>query len=290
VRKKAAVRAFQAIGSRTELIGAHSNGTEPFASLASKVLSNGYSVVPVTPGTKLVPRTESDWRRFCWRAMTPRELKLYERQYADHGLGLACGFHTVGIDIDADDEFLARDLISMAEQTFTKTPLVRGGREPHVSLIYACSEAVMTYMLPWLEILGVGRYVVVHGDHPDTGHPYNWLRGHSPLDTPVWLLPKITQNSVDLYIRAVSPLLGVNYDNIRFDIGQQHMEWMLSSRTQLITQLALAVLRGKQVARTRARKMLADGVFCVPTLTIRSNHRATRSCLSAQSQRDHNRR
>jgi hypothetical protein len=241
----------------------------PFGSFAPKILSNGYSVIPVTPGTKEVPRTEPDWRRFCWHKMTLEEMKVYHQRYADYGLGIACGFHTVAIDIDADDLFLSRDLISAAEEVFSKTPLVRAGKEPHVSLIYACSEPVMTYMLPWLEILGVGRYVVAYGDHPNTGYQYKWARDHSPIDTPAWVLPKITQTSVNLYVKAVSPILGVNYANIGFDIGQEHMEWMLSSRTQLIKQLTLAVVRGKPAAKIRARKMLADGIFCVPTFKLR---------------------
>jgi hypothetical protein len=201
--------------------------------------------------------------------MTSEEMKVYQQRYADHGLGLACGFHTVCIDIDADEESLSRDLTSAAEEIFLKTPLVRVGKEPHVNLVYACSEPIMAFGLPKLEVLGVGRYLAAYGDHPFTGYPYKWVRGHSPIDTPAWVLPKITQRDVDRYIKTVSSILGINYDDIVFDIGQEHMERMLSSRTQLTMQLALAVLRGKPAAKRRARKMLADGVLCVPTFKLR---------------------
>jgi Bifunctional DNA primase/polymerase, N-terminal len=247
-----------------------------FASLAPKILANGYSAIPVSPGAKHVPRSEPDWRRFCWQKMTPSELKTYQRRYADHGVGLACGFHTVAIDIDAEDEFLSLDLLSGAEEIFSKTPLIRAGKTPHFALVYACSEPIVTYMLPWLEILGVGRYVVAYGDHVSTGKRYRWICGHAPIDTPVWDLPRVTQASVDRYVKAVSPMLGVDHREIGFDIGQEHMEWMLSSRTQLASQLAFALFRGKPSAKVRARKLLADGVFCVPTLKVRAAR--SRSC------------
>src|SRR5437868_6314334 len=132
------------------------DGCRRFGWLASTILGNGYSVVPITPGTKNLPRTDTDWRRFCWKKMTPEEVRVYERLYDNHGLGLACGLHTVSIDIDADDQVLARKLILAAEQAFSRTPLVRGGKGPGVNMIYACSEPVITYTLPWLEILGLG--------------------------------------------------------------------------------------------------------------------------------------
>ena len=201
--------------------------------------------------------------------MTPEEVRVYERLYDNHGLGLACGLHTVSIDIDADDQVLARELISAAEQAFSRTPLVRGGKGPGVNMIYACSEPVITYTLPWLEILGLGRYVVAYGDHPNSGQSYRWILGHSPVDTPAWELPGITQASINLYVKAVCPILGVDYADIGLDTGQQHSEWMLSSRSQLVKQLALTILKGKTAAKTRARKVLRDGIFHVPTLRVR---------------------
>jgi hypothetical protein len=239
-----------------------------FASLAPKVISNGYSAIPVTPGTKDVPRTEPDWRRFCWNKMTQDQIRTYRERYAGHGLGLACGFHGVAIDIDAEDRCTSRDLMSAAERIFSKTPLVRVGKEPRVSLIYACSGPIISYHLPRLEILGVGRYTVAYGDHPDTGLPYKWIRGCSPIDTPIWALPQITQSAVETYIRAICPILGINYDHIAFDFGQGHLEWMLSSRTQLMKQLALAIFKGKPVAKTRTRGLILDGFVCVPQFKL----------------------
>src|SRR6266542_2489263 len=74
--------------------------------------------------------------------------------------------------------------------------------------------------------------------------------------------------SVDRYIKAVCPILGVNYDHIAFEFGQEHLEWMLSSRNQLMKQLALAVFKGKPVAKARTRKLLLDGFVCVPQFTL----------------------
>lgn len=239
-----------------------------FASLAPKVLSNGYSAIPVIPRTKDVPRSEPDWRRFCWSRIKSEDMKLYQQRYAGYGLGLACGFHGATIDIDAEDRSMSRDLMSAAEEIFSTTPLVRVGKEPRVSLIYACSGPIISYHLPQLEILGVGRYTVAYGDHPDTGSPYKWIRGHSPSNTPVSALPQITQSSVDLYIKAISPILKINYNDITFGFAQDHMEWMLCSRTELIKQLALAVFKGKPLAKTRARKMVLDGFLCVPQFKL----------------------
>ncbi len=114
---------------------------------------------------------------------------------------------------------------------------------------------------------------MVYGNHPITGDPYKWVQGRSPVDTPVAGLPQITQNSVDLYIRTVCPILGINYADIAFDIGQEHMERMLSSRTQLLKQLVLAIFKGKPAAKNRARELLGDGIFCVPTFKLRRSAR-----------------
>jgi hypothetical protein len=106
-----------------------------------RLVANGYSILPIMPGTKKPGRFRSgawedypDWTRHASRPTSEHELGVW-RTWPDAGVGIACGT-VVGIDIDIAEPELALELERLARDRLGDTPALRIGRAPKRLLVY----------------------------------------------------------------------------------------------------------------------------------------------------------
>lgn len=144
-----------------------------------RLVANGYSILPIMPGTKKPGRFRSgvwadypDWTRHAARPTSEHELDVW-RTWPDAGVGIACGI-VVGIDIDISDPDLALHLERLARDRLGDTPALRIGRAPKRLLVYRTKAPFAGIRRAPIEVLGLGQQFVAHAIHPDTGRPYEW--------------------------------------------------------------------------------------------------------------------
>jgi hypothetical protein len=113
-----------------------------FGPLAETIVDNGYTVVPVLPGTKK-PRFQN-WQKGCFADTDPAFLARHVAKYPGDSVGLACGSKIIGIDIDATDPQRAAELQHLATEMLGDTPLLRIGELPKRLLVYRAGERINT--------------------------------------------------------------------------------------------------------------------------------------------------
>src|SRR5512134_1858393 len=96
-----------------------------FGIVAPRLAQNGYSPIPIRPGSKR-PATNG------WPAFRLDDAALAE--YRQCGTGLLCG-RLVGLDIDVLDEAAADELYELAQAKLGRGPS-RIGRAPKVLIAY----------------------------------------------------------------------------------------------------------------------------------------------------------
>lgn len=171
-----------------------------FAEVAERLADNGYSPLPIKPGSKRV--VERDWTRFCLTPVNDATMGRWLDRHADWGTGLATG-RLVGIDIDILDQDAAFEAETRARTVFGDTPLVRIGKAPKRALFYRAAAPFKTIKADPLEVLAEGRQAVAFAIHPDTGRPYVWPE-ESPLDVPFDALPVITEAQARRWVGETS--------------------------------------------------------------------------------------
>lgn len=176
-----------------------------FADVAERLADNGYSPLPVKPGSKRV--VETGWTRYCLEPIDGPTLDRWVSRHSDWGTGLATG-RLVGIDIDILDQDGAFKAERRARAIFGDTPLVRIGKAPKRLLFYRASEPFNTLKADPLEVLAIGRQAVAFAVHPETGNPYVWA-DESPLDVPFEALPAVTERQAHEWIGNTSSTVPV---------------------------------------------------------------------------------
>jgi hypothetical protein len=187
----------------------------PWARLAETVAFNGFSPVPLRPGTKK-PRF-SKWSRACYAPPDPPFISAHATRFPTDSVGLACGRVREGEDIlgwlfvldcDAEDPAESSRIAEIVRATLGETPLIRFGRFPRWSRIYRASGPIRSAKGLNFEILGAGRQLVAFGLHPLTSQPYLWTE-----ETPV----SITAQSVPMVgASAISEL------KLQLGLGNHH--------------------------------------------------------------------
>ena len=174
-----------------------------FKTFAPAVFANGYTPLPIRPRTKMtrLPR----WQFLCGRSLRPSKLQGFVAKYPCDSVGLACGA-IIAIDIDSLDETRAGILQGVAEEILGPTPLLRIGRYPKRMLIYRSADpSPRTQRLGDIEILGNKAYVLAFGIHPQTGRPYEWTGGASPVDLRRDQVPAVGNDQIQALIRQIQP-------------------------------------------------------------------------------------
>jgi len=171
-----------------------------FGEIAEKLLDNGYTPLPIRPGSKAP--APSRWTSIDIDA---QRVEAWARNYPDHGVGLRTG-HLVGIDIDILDADLAWQVKALAERRFGET-LLRVGRWPKQLLLYRTETPFAKIDLKPVEILGKGQQFVAFGLHETTRKPYYWPLGDTPLDVPLDQLPLVDHDDVQAFVAEAKALV-----------------------------------------------------------------------------------
>jgi len=167
------------------------------ADMAQQYTNFGFSVIPLTRGTK--QPALSSWAEFQTKRPTLTEVQTWWDSGQQYGIAIVCGkvSGVVVLDIDDTDKFgVALNTIG---ETLPDTPIVRTRKGWHVYFKYPQNRIVRRHdrLSDWgAELRGDGCYVVAPPTEID-GHRYHWAKrngklmalGQVPLaDCPEWLL------------------------------------------------------------------------------------------------------
>lgn len=150
----------------------------PLAYLGSRLIDNGYSIVPIAVGKK-APGFDN-WSKA--RSNKPQLEEWITSGHRQSGVGILTK-HTPAVDIDVRNEEIALEAEAKAREIFGDAPL-RIGMAPKRLLVFR-TEAPFRKMrsnkyedewgdMHQIEILGDGQQFVAYHTHPDTGRPYMW--------------------------------------------------------------------------------------------------------------------
>lgn len=154
--------------------------TSWMARLGARLVTNGYAILPIAPGTKKPGRRirgewldYPDWTRHAERATTDVEVATWSA-WQGCGIGILGG-SVAALDIDiADNAELALRIEQLARERLGDTPALRIGRAPKRLLVYRTAEPFRGIRRAPLEMLCLGQQFVAYAVHPDTGQPYAW--------------------------------------------------------------------------------------------------------------------
>ena len=173
----------QAAGGRPFVVS-----TWTYGDAAPRLLQHGYEPLPIRPGKKSpVPER--------WNTLPIDEARI-EQWIAEHpacSIGLRTGT-LVGVDIDILDPDLAHRIEQLVRTRLGDT-LVRVGLWPKRLLLYRTDTPFSKLSVKGIEVLGRGQQFVALGIHPDTGQPYYWPEGDTPLDVALTELPLVREDT-----------------------------------------------------------------------------------------------
>jgi hypothetical protein len=187
-------------------------GPNFMARFGTRLVANGYSVIPIQPGTKK-PGCHRDgqwrdypgWTRHASRATTDLELQEWGR-WPETGVGVVGG-SVAGVDIDiAEDAELALRVEQLARERLGDTPAMRIGRAPKRLLVYRTAAPFKGLKRHPLEVLCLGQQFVAYAIHPGTGRPYDWPEeGLADLD--ISSLPEVDEEQARAFLEEAAALL-----------------------------------------------------------------------------------
>lgn len=160
--------------------------SQSYGDLAARLLDNGYEPLPILAGTK---RPAVD----AWTTVRIDEAQVsrWIETYPMAGVGLRTG-QLVGIDIDVLDPDTAHQMGRIVEARLGSVPM-RVGLWPKRLYLARTETPFAKLSARKLELLGLGQQFVAFGIHPDTGQPYYWPSGDTPLDLPLADLPLVDE-------------------------------------------------------------------------------------------------
>lgn len=166
-----------------------------------QIAEHGYEVIPIRPGHKR-PYGD-DWETY--KADPAAVRKWISTGKGSFGIGIRTRT-APAVDIDCYDRKLVEHMVAFAEKLTGKT-LQRVGQPPKTLLAYRSAKPFPKVQTPIyldekgrrvkLEVLGDGQQYVAAHIHPDTGKPYVWKDGRSPLKVKLADLPEITQEQAE---------------------------------------------------------------------------------------------
>jgi hypothetical protein len=187
--------------------------TENFmARYGERLVSNGYAILPIQPGTKKPGRHArgkwhgyGEWTRHAARPTTDIELNSWSR-WPGCGIGIVGGA-VAAVDIDiAHDPELALEVEQLARARLGDTPAVRIGKAPKRLLVYRTASPFRGIKRHPLEVLCLGQQFVAYAVHPETAAPYAWPE-EGLADIDIASLPVITAEQAAAFLEEAEALL-----------------------------------------------------------------------------------
>ena len=175
------------------------------ARFGAQLLANGYTILPIQPGTKKPGRHSrgtwhdyGEWNRHAERATTEVEVATWSR-WPDCGVGIVGGT-VAALDIDIrEDAELALKIEQLARQRLGDTPALRIGRAPKRMLVYRTVAPFRGIKRHPLEVLCLGQQFLAYADHPETAAPYSWPE-EGLADIDIGSLPAITAEQAAAFL------------------------------------------------------------------------------------------
>ncbi|MDA8163284.1 MAG: AAA family ATPase [Desulfobacteraceae bacterium] len=148
-------------------------------------LTRGFSIIPVTRGTK--KPALSSWREFQERRVTDKEVNAWFGN-GSNGIGIVTGVISGIAVVDLDGP----EAVAFAKaHDFPPTPLVKTGKGYHA--YYRYSAGVRNFQkrddLPGIDLRGDGGFVVAPPSVHASGNRYQWVEGKGLDDLPLAELP-----------------------------------------------------------------------------------------------------
>lgn len=186
--------------------------TSPYNTTGARLVDNGYSAIPIMPGTKRPGDYRmkewwgtSEWQRYCDRLPTDIETEIWHT-WPDAGVCVALGHELKVIDIDTDDADLMAAVLAILPDSEVKK---RGNKG--FSAFYRGSRAIVSAPFSVgktrvVDLLAYGRQTVLPPTiHPDTGQPYHWLGSETLEGVSLSSLPLLPDNIAELLATALTP-------------------------------------------------------------------------------------
>jgi primase-like protein/bifunctional DNA primase/polymerase-like protein/uncharacterized protein DUF3987 len=194
------------------------------AAFGARLIANGYSILPIAPGTKKPGRYRSGswgefpgWPQYGERCPTDLELITWSK-WPGAGIGVVGG-SVAAVDIDiVDDPDLALQVEKLCREHLGDSPALRIGRAPKRLLVFRTATPFKGIKRHPLEVLCLGQQFVAYAVHPDTGAPYIWPEeGLADLD--IDSLPEITEAQALAFLDAAMALIPERLRPVRLETG-----------------------------------------------------------------------
>jgi hypothetical protein len=124
------------------------------------------------------------WNTLCIVPWDRDDLITATVEFNTCNCGIAADDRRVVLDVDVLDQDTSNSLARAADLHLGETPLVRVGRAPKFVRIYRRQPGSVirsTKPKPVEVMCGSGQ-CVAFGLHEETGQPYRWITGYSPID------------------------------------------------------------------------------------------------------------
>ena len=186
--------------------------TSFMARFGARLVTNGYAILPIGPGTKKPGRYQRgawadypEWNRHAERGTTEVEVATWA-SWPECGVGIVGGA-VAAVDIDIkDDADLALRIEQLARERLGDTQALRIGRAPKRMLVYRTAVPFRGIKRHPLEVLCLGQQFVAYANHPDTGAPYAWPE-EGLADIDITNLPEITAEAAVAFLDEAYTLL-----------------------------------------------------------------------------------
>jgi hypothetical protein len=152
------------------------------------------------------------WNELCTVPWDRDDLITAVVEFNTCNCGIAADAQLVFLDVDVLDQETSNSLARTADLHLGQTPLVRIGRAPKFVRIYrrqAGSVIRSTKPKPVEVMCGSGQ-CVAFGLHEETGQPYRWIAGYSPLDLPAddHAIPALDAAQLQRFLTAARGIVG----------------------------------------------------------------------------------
>jgi len=187
----------------------------PFAEAAPLLYEQGYSPIPIMPGSKAPGEYDAyrrrwrlrwDWQKLC-TSRAHHKTVAHWATCPDAGIGVACGFGgLICVDIDFEPAMIA--LLNILPECNVQ----KIGRKG-VSLFYKGDASKIKSRgfrtierVGLVDLLSAGKQTVLPPTpHRDTGHPYFWNRDETLLDTSVGGLAVLPDDIAERIAEVLRP-------------------------------------------------------------------------------------
>jgi hypothetical protein len=165
----------------------------PYACVGAKLIDNGFSAIPLLPGTKRP--ADLRWSQYCDNLPEDHKADAWSRM-PNAGVGIACGFNgVVALDFDTDDPAIINAVESVVGESFIQKRGKRGFTGFYRASAPIESRGFNIHGSRVIDLLAEGRQCAIPPSiHPETDEPYTWITPLGLEDTLPEHLPLLPED------------------------------------------------------------------------------------------------